>query len=82
MIVQLTDKQLERQLTEWRLLEIRRCPPEIMDAEEAAAFLGWHIDTIYKMVSLGTIPVKKKGHSLKFLREDIRSWLKNIKEAR
>lgn len=77
MTVQLTSKQFAATLEQDRVLKLRSNPPEVMNAEEIAIFLDLHPETIYSMVQLGTIPCKREGRRLLFLRDVIREWLHN-----
>lgn len=80
MTITLTKEQFERHLDEERAMAIRREPPEVMTVIEVAEYLGLHKDTIYQMVAAGTLPVfrpmRRQGRNLRFLREDVRAWLK------
>ena len=38
----------------------------LLNVEEAAAYLGWKVDTVYKKARLREIPSVKVGRSLRF----------------
>jgi excisionase family DNA binding protein len=48
---------------------------QIMNSEEAAAFLGISINTLYEWIAQRKIPHIKVGRLLKFKRGDLEKWL-------
>ena len=53
---------------------------EPMDVKEAAAFLRCAVSTIYRDTSLGCIPCIRKGQRLLFLKSDLISWLRGMRD--
>ena len=53
---------------------------EPMDVKEAAAFLRCAVSTIYRDTSLGCIPCIRKGKRLLFLKSDLISWLRGMRD--
>lgn len=47
---------------------------DVLDAEEAATFLGAHVETIRRMARKGEIPAYKVGKDWRFRREDLLHW--------
>jgi excisionase family DNA binding protein len=55
--------------------------PEVMDADEVAAFLGVDRKTVYDYAGRGEIPHRRLGKRLLFSRRAIVSWLGSCKAA-
>jgi excisionase family DNA binding protein len=55
--------------------------PEVMDADELAAFLGVDRKTVYDYAGRGEIPHRRLGKRLLFSRSAIVSWLGACKAA-
>lgn len=55
--------------------------PEVMDADEVAAFLGVDRKTVYDYAGRGEIPHRRLGKRLLFSRSAIVSWLGSCKAA-
>lgn len=53
---------------------------EPMDVKEAAAFLRCAVSTIYRDTSLGCIPCIRKGKRVLFLKSDLISWLRGMRD--
>ena len=55
--------------------------PEVMDADEVAAFLGVDRNTVYDYAGRGEIPHRRLGKRLLFSRSALVSWLGSCKAA-
>lgn len=55
--------------------------PEVMDADEVAAFLGIDRNTVYDYAGRGEIPHRRLGKRLLFSRSALVSWLGSCKAA-
>ncbi len=55
--------------------------PEVMDADELAAFLGVDRKTVYDYAGRGEIPHRRLGKRLLFARSAIMRWLGSCKAA-
>lgn len=55
--------------------------PEVMNAEDVAAFLGVDRNTVYDYAGRGTIPCRRLGKRLLFHRPALVSWLDPCKAA-
>lgn len=55
-------------------------PPEWLDADQAAAFLGLKKSTVYKKVMLGELPHYKTGKKLKFKRSELEAYIESGKQ--
>jgi excisionase family DNA binding protein len=55
--------------------------PEVMDADEVAAFLGVDRNTVYDYAGRGEIPHRRLGKRLLFSRSAIVAWLGSCKAA-
>ena len=55
--------------------------PEVMDADELAAFLGVDRKTVYDYAGRGEIPHRRLGKRLLFSRSAIVAWLGSCKAA-
>ncbi|MCR4940776.1 MAG: helix-turn-helix domain-containing protein [Treponemataceae bacterium] len=60
--------------------EMNELTEEPMDVKEAAAFLRCAVSTIYRDTALGCIPCIRKGKRLLFLKSDLLSWLRGMRE--
>jgi excisionase family DNA binding protein len=49
--------------------------PEVMNADQLAAFLGVNKDTVYDYANAGKIPHRRLGRRLLFSRAAILAWL-------
>ena len=49
--------------------------PDVMNAEEAAHFLGAHVETVRRLARNGEIPAYKVGKDWRFRREALRNWI-------
>ena len=56
--------------------------PPILNAEQAAEFLGVNVKTLYKAVADGTMPGKKIGHRTVILRDALLEWLRTQERVR
>lgn len=50
---------------------------QILNAQEAAEFLGAHIETIRRLARRGGIPAFKVGKDWRFSKKDLREWVTN-----
>lgn len=50
---------------------------EVMNIQEAAAFMKCAVSTVYRDSALGVIPCIKKGRRVLFLRSQLIDWLKS-----
>lgn len=48
--------------------------PEVLDAHQAADFLGAHVETVRRLARRGDIPSFKLGSEWRFSREALRRW--------
>lgn len=48
---------------------------------DAAAYLAWPKDRIYKLTSAGAIPHRKHGNRITFRREELDEWLDGFREG-
>jgi excisionase family DNA binding protein len=55
--------------------------PEVMDADEVAAFLGVDRNTVYDYAGRGEIPHRRLGKRLLFSRSALVAWLGSCKAA-
>lgn len=55
--------------------------PEVMGAEETAAFLGVDRKTVYEYAARGKIPCRRLGKRLLFSRRALVVWLAECKSA-
>ncbi len=55
--------------------------PEVMDADEVAAFLGVDRNTVYDYAGRGEIPHRRLGKRLLFSRSALVAWLGSCKVA-
>lgn len=53
----------------------RRRDPDVMTANEVAAFLGLSRNSVYEAAGCGEIPCRRVGRRLIFSRRAIVSWL-------
>ena len=56
-------------------------PPEVMNVEEAAAYLGLGVRTVYKLAQSGEVPAAKVAGSWRFPKADIDHWLSERAQA-
>ncbi len=56
--------------------------PPILNAEEAAAFLGLNVKTVYKGVVAGEMPGRKVRHRTIILRDALLDWLRTQERVR
>ncbi len=54
---------------------------DTLDINQAATFLGIHVDTLQRRAASGIIPGAKPGRSWRFLREDLVIYLKSLYNA-
>lgn len=54
---------------------IERERPEVMDYRDAARYLKLGVTTIQQYVSAGTIPYRKFGAAVRFLRSELDEWM-------
>lgn len=47
----------------------------LMTVEEAAAYLGYAVGTLYNKVQAGEIPHKKLGRAVRFRRSELDTWV-------
>lgn len=47
----------------------------LMTVEEAAAYLGWAVGTLYNKVQAAEVPHKKLGRSVRFRRSELDAWV-------
>lgn len=50
---------------------------EVMNIQEAAAFMKCAVSTVYRDTAIGVIPCIRKGRRVLFLRSQLLDWLKN-----
>ncbi len=55
--------------------------PEVMDADQTAAFLGVDRKTVYDYANRGAIPHQRLGKRLLFSRSGLVAWLSSCKAA-
>lgn len=55
---------------------------QVVNAQQAAEFLGAHVETIRRMARKGTIPAFKVGKDWRFHRASLLSWLKTNPQAK
>ncbi len=50
-----------------------------LDFEAARAYLGFSRDALYKLTSVGAVPVRKKvgGQGLRFRRDELDAWMES-----
>lgn len=53
----------------------RNEPEPLWTAEDVAAFLGIHVQTVYTKARAGVLPSLKVGGARRFRRSDIEAWL-------
>jgi excisionase family DNA binding protein len=68
--------QLERVVLETRQAPVVTIQDSLMNADQAARYLGKAIQTIYGLVSRKAIPHVGKGKHLRFNKTDLNNWLK------
>jgi len=51
--------------------------PDVMNAVEAAHFLGAHVETVRRLARKGEIPAYKVGKDWRFRREALRHWIES-----
>jgi len=56
--------------------------PEVLDLEQAAAFLGAKVRTLAQMARDGEVPAKKVGREWRFSRPGLHDWLSGRLKAR
>jgi excisionase family DNA binding protein len=49
---------------------------EVLNSEEAARFLRMHVKTALRLARQGRIPACKVGGEWRFLRSELREWLR------
>jgi excisionase family DNA binding protein len=52
-----------------------------MNINQAADYLSWPKDRIYKLTSAGAIPHRKHGNRIMFRREELDAWLDGFREG-
>lgn len=55
---------------------------QVVNAQQAAEFLGAHVETIRRMARKGTIPAFKVGKDWRFHRASLLSWIKTNPQAK
>jgi excisionase family DNA binding protein len=56
--------------------------PPILNAEQAAGFLGVNVKTLYKAVANGEMPGRKIGNRTVILRDALLDWLRTQERVR
>ena len=79
-IIRLSKKELETTITSAIDQAMKRSNettmhPNILTVQQAAEYMGLKVPTIYNYTSKGTIPHRKKGKRLIFLKEELDKWL-------
>ena len=59
----------------------RQRDPDVMDADDVAAFLGVDRKTVYDHAGRGTLPCRRLGRRLLFSRQALVVWLAGCKVA-
>jgi DNA repair protein RadD len=55
---------------------------EVLNTEEAAAFLGVSAYTVREYAKAGTIPARKIGKSWRFYKPDLVAWVRDSREEK
>lgn len=74
----MTIDQLSEQISELRKDVIRSNPPQVMNTQEAACFLGVTDETMFRWRKDGVGPKYSQPNSriVRYLRDDLISWMK------
>ena len=70
-------KSINERLT--RIEEMMRLQKSVLDLEEAATYIGYSKNYLYKMTAHNKIPHYKRARKLFFNRGELDQWLQDVK---
>lgn len=81
-IVAKSDKQVKPEAVLTMTTRQQKKEDGLLDAESAAAYMGIHENTLYRLVKVGGLPtIRVTPRNLKFFKSDLIGWLEKRREG-